>query len=150
MLTSSSSSLEALQRGSSTVEDTSRSLLHYHPVENASLSNCAHPRNRSHLEVERESTEGHTWSYVPSKNNSADLVSSDLISNSSSWWSGPTFLSKHEADWPKMPNVTVKHDLPELIACYFALNNNSNANLISNLITNKFKSTNLQNTIVYL
>ncbi|KAL0841162.1 hypothetical protein ABMA28_014908 [Loxostege sticticalis] len=73
-------------------------------------------RNRVH-EIQ-ESTEGHTWSYVPSADNPADLVSrglkADLISSSSLWWSGPTFLLRDQTHWPKKPNE--KHDLPELIS----------------------------------
>ncbi|CAK1597725.1 unnamed protein product [Parnassius mnemosyne] len=108
-------------------------------------------RNRVH-EIQ-ECTEGHTWSYVPSKDNPADLVSrglkADLISGSELWWSGPPFLTDIETNWPQVPNVGVKQNLPELITCSFALNN-SNADLISNLIKNKFNLTNLQNTIAYL
>lgn len=109
-------------------------------------------RNRVH-EIQ-ESTGSHTWSYVPSKDNPADLVSrglkADQISSSSLWWSGPTFLSQDESEWPKMPNVNVKHDLPELITCSFALDNDSHIDHIANLINNKSKLTNLQNIIAYL
>ncbi|XP_073955604.1 uncharacterized protein [Choristoneura fumiferana] len=110
-------------------------------------------RNRVH-EIQ-ESTEGHTWSYVPSKDNPADLVSrglkADVISCSSLWWSGPTYLTEIESTWPKMPNVNERHDLPELITCSFALDNKTNTDdLISNLIKNKSKLTHLQNTIAYL
>lgn len=109
-------------------------------------------RNRVH-EIQ-ESTGSHTWSYVPSKDNPADLVSrglkADQISRSSLWWSGPSFLSDNESEWPKMPNANEKHDLPELINCSFALDNVSNADYITNLIINKSKLTTLQNIIAYL
>ncbi|KAL0818992.1 hypothetical protein ABMA28_008279 [Loxostege sticticalis] len=88
-------------------------------------------RNRVH-EIQ-ESTEGHTWSYVPSADNPADLVSrglkADLISSSSLWWSGPTFLLRDQTHWPKKPNE--RHDLPELISSSVARNNQSNANVVS-------------------
>ncbi|KAL0829475.1 hypothetical protein ABMA28_004237 [Loxostege sticticalis] len=88
-------------------------------------------RNRVH-EIQ-ESTEGHTWSYVPSADNPADLVSrglkADLISSSSLWWSGPTFLLRDQTHWPKKPNE--RHDLPELISSSVARNNQPNADVVS-------------------
>ncbi|XP_072943263.1 uncharacterized protein [Epargyreus clarus] len=107
---------------------------------------------RNRVNEIQESTESYTWSYVPSKDNPADLVSrgvkADQISSSSLWWSGPSFLTKDETEWPKMPNV--KHDLPELIMCSFALDNHSNADPITNLMKNKSKLTHLQHIIAYL
>lgn len=107
---------------------------------------------RNRVNEIQESTERYTWSYVPSKDNPADLASrglkADLISSSSLWWSGPSFLTKNESEWPKMPNV--EHDLPELITCSLALDNHFNADLITNLIKNKSKLTNLQNIVAYL
>lgn len=109
-------------------------------------------RNRVH-EI-KESTEGHTWSYVPSKDNPADLVSrglrADHISSSTLWWSGPTFLSNHETNWPKMPNTNETQDLPELITCSLTLNVTTNVNVISNLIRNKSQLKHLQHIIAYL
>ncbi|XP_039763613.1 uncharacterized protein LOC120636270 [Pararge aegeria] len=66
-------------------------------------------RNRVH-EIQ-DSTKGHTWNYVPSKDNPADLLSrglkADHISNSRLWWSGPTFLANNESEWPKVPNTNI-------------------------------------------
>lgn len=108
-------------------------------------------RNRVH-EIQ-ESTEGHLWSYVPSKDNPADLVSrglkADSISNSSLWWSGPTFLLKDEVLWPKMPNQKEKHDLPELISCSVVCCS-TNVDPICNLIKNTSNLIYLQKTIAYL
>ena len=47
------------------------------------------------------------WHYVPTDQNSADLVSrgcsaSDLVS-SALWWQGPHFLRKEKSEWPKQP-----------------------------------------------
>ncbi|XP_063636012.1 uncharacterized protein LOC134806617 [Cydia splendana] len=109
-------------------------------------------RNRVH-EIQ-ESTGGHTWSYVPSKDNPADLVSrgvkADQISGSSLWWSGPTFLLEAESQWPKMPNTHVKHDLPELITCSLALVDDRSTDCVSKLIENKSRLTNLQKITAYL
>jgi hypothetical protein len=68
----------------------------------------------------QENTVGHTWSYVPSRDNPADLVSrglkADLISECSLWWSGPQFLYENDLHWPKMPNDKAKQDLPEVVS----------------------------------
>ena len=45
------------------------------------------------------------WHYVESKENPADLCSRGLratrLNESTLWWRGPDFLSKHESEWPK-------------------------------------------------
>ncbi|XP_047986591.1 uncharacterized protein LOC125226606 isoform X1 [Leguminivora glycinivorella] len=109
-------------------------------------------RNRVH-EIQ-ESTAGHTWSYIPSKDNPADLVSrgvkADQISALSLWWSGPTFLLEPESEWPKMPNTHAKHDLPELITCSLALVDDFSTDRICKLIQDKSRLINLQNIIAYL
>lgn len=110
-------------------------------------------RNRIH-EIQ-ESTEGHVWGYVPSKDNPADLVSrglkADSISGSSLWWSGPTFLEKDEREWPRMPNRNERHDLPELISCSVVVTNSlSNVDSISILINNRSNLIHLQRSIAYL
>lgn len=50
----------------------------------------------------QEITFGHTWSYVPSKDNPADLVSrglrADVIKDTPLWWSGPSFLKHDETE----------------------------------------------------
>ncbi|KAJ8713648.1 hypothetical protein PYW07_014018 [Mythimna separata] len=81
------------------------------------------PFVRNRVNEIQESTVGNTWSYVPSRDNPADLVSrglkADLISECSLWWSGPQFLLNNEKDWPAMPNKSVKLDLPEVISSNF-------------------------------
>lgn len=111
-------------------------------------------RNRVH-EIQ-ESTAGHTWSYVPSKENPADLVSrgvkADSISGASLWWSGPPFLRESVENWPKMPNDSQKHDLPDLNSC-LVINNDSNKNddnLFTNLLSRYSKFTHLQRIIAYV
>lgn len=111
-------------------------------------------RNRVH-EIQ-ESTAGHRWSYVPSKENPADLVSrgvkADSISGASLWWSGPSFLRGSVETWPKMPNDSQKHDLPDLKSCLL-INNDSNKiddKLFTNLITKYSKFTYLQRVIAYV
>lgn len=85
--------------------------------------NTLKPFVRHRVNEIRESTAGHVWSYVPSKDNPADFVSrglkADLISDCTLWWSGPQFLSKDETHWPKMPNDTVKQNLPEVVSSHF-------------------------------
>ncbi|CAH2226645.1 jg21004, partial [Pararge aegeria aegeria] len=109
-------------------------------------------RNRVH-EIQ-DSTKGHTWNYVPSKDNPADLLSrglkADHISNSRLWWSGPTFLANNESEWPKVPNTNVNNDLPEIITCNLMLDVNPNANLFTDLIKNKSNLTKLKNIIGYI
>lgn len=108
-------------------------------------------RNRVHEIL--ECTKTHSWRYVPSKDNPADLVSrgvkADRISTSLLWWSGPNYLKLNESEWPKMPNIIVKQNLPELITiCSLAVNYNTD--LICNLINNKSKLAYLQNLIAYI
>ncbi|XP_028156849.1 uncharacterized protein LOC114350305 isoform X2 [Ostrinia furnacalis] len=97
--------------------------------------NMLKPFVRHRVDEIQESTTGHTWSYVPSKDNPADLVSrglkADLISECSLWWSGPQFLTKHQTHWPKMPNVQVKQDLPEIVSNQVIDESDSNSHLIS-------------------
>ncbi|CAG9129851.1 unnamed protein product [Plutella xylostella] len=88
----------------------------------------------------QESTSGHKWSYVPSKDNPADLVSrgmrADAIGESSLWWSGPSFLSKPCCDWPVMPNVK-EQSLPEIVLFSNAEDSHKIPNPIANLIHNR-------------
>ncbi|CAK1593737.1 unnamed protein product [Parnassius mnemosyne] len=57
----------------------------------------------------QESTYGHTWSYVPSRDNPADLVSrglkANVIKDTPLWWSGPSFLLRNENEWPKIQRL---------------------------------------------
>ena len=44
------------------------------------------------------------WMYLPSKENSADLltrgVSVSVLSTMQDWWNGPKFVMKYETHWP--------------------------------------------------
>ena len=55
-------------------------------------------------EIQRQSNP-EQWHYVESKENPADLCSRGLratrLNESTLWWRGPDFLSKHESEWPK-------------------------------------------------
>lgn len=57
----------------------------------------------------QDTTAGHRWSYVPSKENPADLVSRGISANSISscelWWSGPDFLKSQNIQFPITPNT---------------------------------------------
>lgn len=120
-------------------------------------TNQLNPFVRNRVNEIQESTSGHTWSYVPSKENPADLVSrgvkADVISEASLWWSGPSFLLLSEHSWPKMPNESQKHDLSDLNSC-LVLNHNTSKNddckLFTNLITKYSKFTHIQRVIAYI
>ncbi|GBP45700.1 hypothetical protein EVAR_35969_1 [Eumeta japonica] len=62
---------------------------------------------RNRVNAIQETTSGHKWGYLPSRDNPADLVSrrvkADLIGATSLWWSGPKFLYHDESTWPIMP-----------------------------------------------
>nr|CAI5829946.1 unnamed protein product [Callosobruchus analis] len=49
--------------------------------------------------------------YVPSELNPADIrsqgTSVNIFNDSSFWWNGPSYLLKHEDDWPKNENVVL-------------------------------------------
>lgn len=66
----------------------------------------------------QDSTASYKWSYVPSKDNPADLVSrglkADCISGSDLWWSGPSLLQTEEIQFPVVPNISFNQQLPEL------------------------------------
>ncbi|XP_028161950.1 uncharacterized protein LOC114353953 isoform X1 [Ostrinia furnacalis] len=126
------------------------------------------PFVRNRVNEIQESTCGHTWSYVPSKDNPADLVSrglrADVIGDTRLWWSGPSFLTQSENEWPVMPNV-VKRDLPEVAshiisssdvvdnACSRSsafLTNNIDLTIIQSLISQYSSFTKLQRVVAYL
>ena len=56
-------------------------------------------------EIQRQSNP-EQWHYVESKENPADLCSRGLratrLNESTLWWRGPDFLSKHDSEWPKV------------------------------------------------
>lgn len=74
-----------------------------------SPSNLVDPFVRNRVHEIQESTADHTWRYVASKDNPADLVSRGVKANQirecTLWWSGPEFLLKPENEWPKMPST---------------------------------------------
>lgn len=92
------------------------------------------PFVRNRVNEIQESTCGHTWSYVPSKDNPADLASrglrADVIIDTPLWWSGPSFLQHSENEWPTMPN-SGKDSLPEVVT-HFISGDSSNHSLSSN------------------
>lgn len=73
---------------------------------------------RNRINEIHESTNGHSWSYVPSKENPADLVSrgarADVLSASSLWWIGPSFLHSTHTQFPVNPNAQTLKNLPEM------------------------------------
>lgn len=127
-------------------------------------SNQLKPFVRNRVNEIQESTCGHTWSYVPSKDNPADLVSrglrADIIKETPLWWSGPSFLLHNESEWPTMPN-TEKHDLPEVVT-HFNINSNdhshnvhhtdvtSHSSFIHNLLIKYSSLTKIQRIFTYI
>ncbi|XP_049886768.1 uncharacterized protein LOC126381312 [Pectinophora gossypiella] len=72
----------------------------------------------SHRVNEIQTTTGHhTWRYVPTKQNPADLISRGLTAtqliHSDMWFSGPEFLRYDENSWPTSPGHLSESDLPE-------------------------------------
>nr|XP_049699602.1 uncharacterized protein LOC126053427 isoform X3 [Helicoverpa armigera] len=128
--------------------------------------NVLKPFVRNRVNEIQESTAGHTWSYVPSRVNPADLVSrglkADLISECSLWWSGPEFLLNDETHWPAMPNKTMKQDLPEVITSNFtdhsfltdtqkhAQHTNTNTSIIHTLLHKYSNINRLQRVVAYI
>lgn len=114
------------------------------------------PFVRNRVDEIQESTSGHTWGYVPSGDNPADIVSrglrADHISDCLLWWSGPSFLQKNHSHWPKMPNQNIK-DLPEVVCSHIDINNDpiqSNQTTVQTLIQNHSKLTYLQRVLAYI
>ncbi|KAJ0177755.1 hypothetical protein K1T71_006628 [Dendrolimus kikuchii] len=91
---------------------------------------------RNRVNEIQDTTHGQTWSYVPSKDNPADLVSrgaqADLLSSSTLWWSGPTFLQHKEIKFFEHPNIH-SNSLPE-ISLHTHTNTIENTNTILQLI----------------
>ncbi|XP_047032786.1 uncharacterized protein LOC124639459 isoform X1 [Helicoverpa zea] len=126
--------------------------------------NVLKPFVRNRVNEIQESTAGHTWSYVPSRFNPADLVSrglkADLISECSLWWSGPEFLLNDETHWPAMPNKAMKQDLPEVITSNFTDHSfltdtqkhaqHTNTSLIHTLLHKYSNINRLQRVVAYI
>ncbi|XP_064642896.1 uncharacterized protein LOC135497105 [Lineus longissimus] len=68
----------------------------------------------------REFTQFEEWRYIPTAQNPADYCSrgmkADDLTMEHAWFTGPTFLSKDEQDWPEqvIPNSQLKPDDPEV------------------------------------
>ncbi|XP_028168577.1 uncharacterized protein LOC114358739 isoform X3 [Ostrinia furnacalis] len=122
-------------------------------------SNQLKPFVRNRVNEIVESSAGHMWRYVPSKDNPADLLSrgakADTIGDNTLWWSSPSYLQNDEQDWPTMPTNSVKQDLREIIS-HFIYNNNqsSNANqsptIIQSLIHYHSNFNRLQRVLAYI
>uniref|UniRef100_A0A2H1WM60 SFRICE_016310 n=1 Tax=Spodoptera frugiperda TaxID=7108 RepID=A0A2H1WM60_SPOFR len=117
------------------------------------------PFVRHRVSEMREGFGDYTWRYVPTKDNPADLVSrglsAELISQSSMWWSGPTFLQTESALWPSMPNTDVNIVLPELVKSHNNINSLHISNLNSNnlfliLINNSSNYSQLKRQLAYI
>ncbi|XP_073943810.1 uncharacterized protein isoform X2 [Choristoneura fumiferana] len=102
------------------------------------------PFVRNRVNEIHETTANGLWSYVPSLDNPADLVSrgvkADLISSSPLWWSGPPYLLSNDKEWPKMPNE--KRDLPDIV-CHLAQSSNTSSTSTNILLTLIHKHSNL-------
>lgn len=102
------------------------------------------PFVRNRVNEINDTTIGSPWSYVPSHDNPADLVSrgltADFIKTSSLWWSGPQFLNGSEGTWPSMPNSSERRDLPEVL-CHLTHNDTTTSSLhdknVISLLTHK-------------
>ncbi|XP_047994669.1 uncharacterized protein LOC125232886 [Leguminivora glycinivorella] len=106
----------------------------------------------------QDSFQAECWRYVPSKDNSADLVSrglnAELIQTSSLWWSGPSFLSFDPSQWPTAPGSESEIPLPETItqnkSFVITSHNSDDANIIQTLINNRSDYAKIQRVIAYI
>lgn len=66
----------------------------------------------------RELSKASQWRYVNSSSNPADIASRgltvDAFLKANSWLTGPSFLTKPESEWPKMPSYTLKLSVNDL------------------------------------
>ncbi|XP_072946527.1 uncharacterized protein [Epargyreus clarus] len=109
---------------------------------------------RNRVNEINENTAGYPWSYVPSLENPADLVSrgvkADVISASSLWWSGPQFLKHNKDKWPKFPVINEQQDLPEVCSFVHGVTEYATTNIISGLIQKHSNLTRLVHTVSYI
>ena len=92
-------------------------------------------------------------SYVPSKENPADLVSrgikADVITESTLWWHGPGFPHQAPINFPKIPVTHTQASLPET-SLHTVVTDNLNDNRILTLIYNKSNYNKLIRTVAYI
>ncbi|XP_050675186.1 uncharacterized protein LOC126972451 isoform X2 [Leptidea sinapis] len=105
----------------------------------------------------QDCTAGHRWSYVPSKENPADLVSrgvtADSISSATLWWSGPQFLQSKNINFPTIPNTHTNSNTELVLHTTSTQKNdtiNFQSNIIHNLIHKKSNYTHLIRTFAYI
>ncbi|CAG9137710.1 unnamed protein product [Plutella xylostella] len=64
-----------------------------------------------------EITQSDAWRHVPTDSNPADHVSRGVsakqLQNLDQWWTGPSFLTEAESQWPQL-KIPIKTELPEL------------------------------------
>ncbi|XP_036148379.1 uncharacterized protein LOC105835230 [Monomorium pharaonis] len=57
------------------------------------------------------------WHHIRSQDNPADLLSRGImpmsLQHSSNWWSGPSWLSLNQEEWPHFPYDITKENIPE-------------------------------------
>ncbi|XP_049886542.1 uncharacterized protein LOC126381028 isoform X1 [Pectinophora gossypiella] len=96
-----------------------------------------------------------SWRYVPTKENPADLVSrglsANLISDSTLWWSGPSFLLSDPTLWPETPNKVKTTDLPDTITVKcLHVTESHDVNPISKLILESSNFAHLHRVMAYV
>ncbi|XP_026326026.1 uncharacterized protein LOC113234770 isoform X1 [Hyposmocoma kahamanoa] len=97
----------------------------------------------------------HSWRYVPSKENPADLVSrglsANLISDSTLWWTGPSFLLSPSSFWPETPNKEKVIELPDTITMKsLHATETHDINSIQNLIQGSSNFSQLKRVMAYV
>lgn len=65
----------------------------------------------------RELTSKQSWRHIEGVENPADLLSrglkADELVNCNQWWTGPTWITKPESEWPTESNLIAREHLPE-------------------------------------
>ncbi|XP_045455426.1 uncharacterized protein LOC123665124 [Melitaea cinxia] len=100
----------------------------------------------------QEGFSNYEWRYIPSKDNPADIASrglrADILSKSSLWWSGPSFLQSEPRDWPIQPKQEIQFsDLPETIGCLHVV---QESNIFTELITRFSVFSKLQRVVSFI
>ncbi|XP_073949686.1 uncharacterized protein [Choristoneura fumiferana] len=96
------------------------------------------PFVRNRVSEVQDVTAGHTWNYVPTKENPADLVSrgmnAKLLASSALWWTGPEFLKQDSTSWPASPS-SLNTKLPEMVPCLVTDTQESPFSLLTNRVS---------------